>query len=474
MALGRTLAKKTLYVIIIWLVLPADQAYSRAVSAGISIPAPTTLASSSPTAEWTMLIYAQANNALSNFAHKNFSEVAAIGSNLNCNILVQWFQPGKTGVWRYKIEKNLMKLDMNIPSNSDGSAAEDLIDAMRWAATKYPAQKYCLVLWNHGTGVLDPHWGSGNSLFAVNPRVLWDNPRIQIEGLTVPEGFYAQAQKHHHKKYSHKHDHGTSVHRGILFNERTKTYMDNQTLTEALRQINGIIGKKIDVLGMDACLMAMLEVGYQVRQYAQYLVASQEVELAYGWHYFEVCQGLIAKQLSPSELAQLIVGSYERFYKTKIQFYTQSAVDLSKIAYLKNILHEIGQNLLACLSFDKKTFAPLVKKARSTCIQFSTPSYVDLYSFLTELENQIALTYDKKVQQRKIFNFSQALQTLRAGLKEGIYALQECVIANTAGKYLSQARGISIYFPQGHIDNSYQETDFAKECSWVKVVSEVM
>src|SRR5438046_360650 len=87
-------------------------------------------------AEWTILIYAQANNTLSKFAHKNFADMASIGSGKTLNMLVQWYQPGKQGTWRYKVEKDQMNLDLHNPASTDGNQREDLVDAMRWAATK--------------------------------------------------------------------------------------------------------------------------------------------------------------------------------------------------------------------------------------------------------------------------------------------------------------------------------------------------
>ena len=55
---------------------------------------------------WTIMIYAQADSILNNFAVKNFQAMATIGSNSKVNIITQWNQPRKDGVWRYRIEKN--------------------------------------------------------------------------------------------------------------------------------------------------------------------------------------------------------------------------------------------------------------------------------------------------------------------------------------------------------------------------------
>ena len=42
-------------------------------------------------------------------------------------------------------------------------------------------------------------------------------------------------------------------------------------------------GKQLDVIAFDACLMASAEVAYELKDVAQYMVASEETEGAAGW-----------------------------------------------------------------------------------------------------------------------------------------------------------------------------------------------
>jgi hypothetical protein len=48
-----------------------------------------------PSAEWTVMIYAQADPILNNFALRNFHAISTIGSNEKLNVIVQWNQPQK-------------------------------------------------------------------------------------------------------------------------------------------------------------------------------------------------------------------------------------------------------------------------------------------------------------------------------------------------------------------------------------------
>ncbi|MFH0898942.1 MAG: clostripain-related cysteine peptidase [bacterium] len=415
-------------------------------------------------AEWTVLIYAQANNSLGHFAYKSFNDMASVGSDKELNVLVQWYKFGEHGTFRYKIEKEKMQLDQCISTPTDGNKVEDLVGAMQWAVTKYPAKKYCLVLWNHGIGILDPAWGH-SAMMAVNPNFFKDNPRIQIEDLTLQA---LETEDSTHPQLAEGYPYRADFYRGILFNERSRTYMNNQVLSQALSKIktNILNNKKIDILGMDACLMAMIEVGYQIKDYANYMVGSQEVELAYGWDYKSILQALSGQKLSPLEVVESIILTYKELYKKQIQFYTQSAFDLEKIALLKDSIDEVVRNMLVCYELDKKGFSGVLKNARNKCLRFSTPTYVDLQSFFQELLYQSQLAYHDNKKIKKIPQLKQSLEFLQQAIMIGQAAIKDTVVASVAGSYYNRASGLSIYFPVQSINNSYEKTEFAKDSLW--------
>lgn len=424
-------------------------------------------------AGWTFLVYAQANNSLCPFAQRNFMDMAAIGSTPALNLLVQWYDPTHNGVWRYKIVQGKMELDTHLPLDIDGNAAKDLVDSMNWAVTKYPAKKYALVLWNHGIGVLDPVWGS-QSMGLSRTKMTEANPRAYIEGITylgdIPENLTPAKPEDHvfaeNMTIPSVEEILSSGHRGILFNERTKTYMNNQTLSSALSAIKTSIlkNKKIDLIGMDACLMAMTEVCYQIRNYAEYFVGSQEVELAFGWSYTPVVQQFLSGQPAYN-VARGIVESYEAMYKSKINFYTQSAVDLKCMDDLRDGINLVVSKILACKQVDQRRTVAMVKQARTQALQFSTPSYVDLHSLLQELTLSLQSHFAKNTVRTAAL--SNSVEELRHALSLATQLINHTVIANASGKSLNRAKGLSIYFPlNGSIEQSYMYTDFAADSGW--------
>lgn len=407
--------------------------------------------------EWTMIIYVQANNNLAKYAIKNFEEMSLIGSNDKLKILVQWYDSSHKGVWRYRIDKGKMELMENRTVNIDGNKASDLVDCVKWGVKNYPAKKYFLILWNHGVGVLDPVWG--RTRFSVDEKVVQGNPRIQIDGLTIKSFDFNSLLSTIEQE----------EHRGILFNELSRTYMTNQELSKALSEIkNNVLKRKIDILGMDACLMAMLEVGYQVKDYADYFVSSEEVELASGWPYSSILRPLAKGGFSSYDLAKNIVDTYKKLYSARISFFTQSAIDLQKIEELKYALDLVVASTKACRKQNVNLAKRIVKQARSSCLHFSTPAYIDLHSFFVELLKNVNTEF-KKTKNKAMKN---CLSDLKESLELAQEMMNEVVIANSVGSATSRAGGLSIYYPTGGIDNSYQRTDFAQDGLWLEFLNE--
>lgn len=73
------------------------------------------------------------------------------------------------------------------------------------------------------------------------------------------------------------------------------------------------VGHKLDLLGMDACLMSMAEVACQVRASVQYSVGSEQTKPMDGWPY-DTLLGEPAKQpaMQPNDLSSVIVDNCTR------------------------------------------------------------------------------------------------------------------------------------------------------------------
>src|SRR5205823_6865956 len=83
--------------------------------------------------------------------------------------------------------------------------------------------------------------------------------------------------------------------RAIAFDDDAKDFLDNQELKRVLGEARKFLGGKIAVIGMDACLMSMVEVAYQIRGAASVMVGSEQTEPGEGWPYDSILRALAAK-----------------------------------------------------------------------------------------------------------------------------------------------------------------------------------
>jgi hypothetical protein len=392
----------------------------------------------SPEYEWNFMLYIQAKNNLHQFTVENMHQIARTIKSDKIAVFVQWYQPGQQGIRRYKIERQNIHLEYSTDTPCNDHLASEVVDFVTWATKRAPAKKNAFIFSNHGIGILDPQWGNPMRIIQ-NPFERIDGQKAQMEGLVDSLYFDLFAENE----------------RGILFDESRRLYMNNQQLIEACRQIKeNVLKKKIDLLGMDACYMQMLEVNYQLAPYAEYFLASEDVELAQGWHYSEIMNSLNKNpELSPSDFAQNIISSYEKLYKGRTNLFTQSAIKLDQVLPVSENVHQVSLLLLGYYEQYPIELRTLIKQARNRCQQFSMQSYVDVRSFYIELS-------------RLIETSKLPLHDLQVLLLKGMDLFDKAVYANTASTYFGHAYGMSIYFPLYRIDNSYNETLFGQDFAW--------
>ncbi len=396
---------------------------------------PTILSAEQEETTWTVFVIAQTKGCdkrsddLHSFFIQNLKDMARIGSNERLNILVQWEQPQKNGIWRYKATRGKLELAQSLPL-TESDYPEKIVDFVRWGVANYPSKHIAIILSGHGSGITDPA-----------PHEIQD---------FIPK-------------------------KGILFNMEDKTYLNNQMLIESMQQINKILGKKIDLIGMDSCLMGGIETLYQLKDYAKIFVGSEEQEYAYGWRYSEIFGELASRSLNPFELANIIVNTYGSYYQNRLNWFTLSAINLEKINDLKNNLDQIITHLQECKRLHgyvirKTTVRESKEKSLGFLKQWNEKRqkyhylYVDFASFYSELHKNL-----------QNLPTSEPIEKLKKCLIDGIKLIETIVIANVTGKNASQAKGISIYYPPDYLypHFSYFKTKFAQESLWPEFLERI-
>jgi hypothetical protein len=91
-----------------------------------------------------------------------------------------------------------------------------------------------------------------------------------------------------------------------------------------------IAAKGLDVVGFDACYEGMMEVAYEIRNHASYMIGSEDTEPGDGWEYHLWLENFKASSKTAGDLLSAIVDAYETRYSTTAET-TLSAIDLSEI-----------------------------------------------------------------------------------------------------------------------------------------------
>jgi hypothetical protein len=413
-----------------------------------------TTASTRAKASWTMLVYIAADNSLAPYALYNINDMSkGLVSSSGVNVLVQWDKPSDNKTWRYKITPGSMVDAGTVSSEMGYNPATELVSSMQWATKNYPANNYALILWNHGSGIEDFYPGATKNIISSSSR--WLN--------LLPY----------------------SPERGILYDDTQKTCLTNQGLTSALGQIKQLIGKNLDLIAMDACLMEMICVAYQMKGLVNIFVGSQQTIPGNGYPYSQFIKPLSLNPAgtTPLQLAQNMVSSYKTYYTTQqpISDFTLSAIDVTSIELLKQNVDRFITAVAACSKIDAVKTKSIITTARKSAISFEMPEYIDMYSFYANVLNQAKKTTPKSSlileKHNKITNststkdYQNALNALGVVVQDGLTKIAKVVLKNAVGPVYSGAKGISIYYPSsGQIDSTYKQTLFAQSTSWMSFV----
>jgi len=393
--------------------------------------------------QWTMLVYLAGDNNLDQEGIKDMAEMAKVGSTPNVDVVVQFDRAGKKAVTaRYHVSKGggCVEKDrvMVLPETNTGDP-QVLIDFIAWGVQNYPAQHYLLVLWNHGSGWSEDDVYRHTKITRrklPQPTILTYSPlRSALFSTTLEEMA------------------GPGAGVGIAYDDANRDFLDNAELKKCLQAAYAQTGgRKVDVLGFDACLMNMIEVVYQLKDTVAIAVGSEETEPGAGWPYDLILSALAKKpSLTPVQLGQTIVKQYYQSYLNTTEAVTQSALNLARIDGLAAAVDVLADALKANLTTDvKKAIARMLRD----CQRFYYPDYLDLYDLARLLKDYIAVPAIKTAAQG-------VMSALRTSASKGF------VVANKRlGSSVARAKGISIYFPSRAISPFYKNLDYATGHRW--------
>lgn len=289
--------------------------------------------------EWTVMVFMNSKNDLEEYGIQDINEMERVGSTSKVNVVVEMGRikgeyDNSNGDWggvrRYFIKNDLLTDPLGKKITSP--VVEDLgsvnmgdyrevIKFVKWAKNNYPAKKYLLILWNHGSG-----W-------------IKDEPVIE---------------------------------KGISYDEETGNNIDTPQLGKIIKEVG-----KIDILASDACLMQMAEIAYEVKDGVDYLVGSEETEPGEGYSYYKILFPLsVDPSMDAETLAKIIVLAYWQSNLRSKSLATHSVLKLSNIQPLISKMDAFARAAIA--SGEKE----IIRSARDSAQRYVIDDNKDLKHFV--------------------------------------------------------------------------------------------
>ena len=195
----------------------------------------------------------------------------------------------------------------NLGGDVDSGSPQTLVDFVRWSKEKAPADRYALVIWNHGSG-WDP--------------LDFDELYSHVKSAGVTRTRAGRARVHPDRPQPLQPTIETALTRpnarlrAIASDDGTGHSLDTLELGNVLKQAHEVLGRPVDLLGMDACLMSCLEVAYQAEKDVRAVVSSEELEPGDGWPYEKILADLRSNPtLDGAGLGRVVVKRYVESYK---------------------------------------------------------------------------------------------------------------------------------------------------------------
>jgi hypothetical protein len=354
--------------------------------------------------KWTFLVYMNGANDLEEFTGLNINQMEQVGSNADINLVVQVkrinnrYDPSfadwkDTATRRFRITRDndptrIHSEQIGQPFDADMGRPETLQEFVRWGVENYPAQRYCLVIWNHGAG-----WRSLNKK-APSP-----------------------------------------ITRGVSYDDVTGSHIDTIELGGAVRLPGG---RKWDLIAFDSSLMQMIEVAYEIRNETRFIAGSEESPPGPGYPYDRLVARLAANANMDGRAFGIgIIDDTIAAYGANSDI-THSVLDASRLDPIVSAVNDLGGALLAA----KAQYGPEIKQARDLAENYSYPQNRDLLNFTQLLLQPVSGGAGAAAAAPRV-----ADPNVQAAAGQVQAALGAAIVKNVRGTRHPNSNGLAIFLP---------------------------
>ncbi len=291
--------------------------------------------------EWTILVYLNGDNDLEGNGIEDINEMESVmglaAAGISLIVLVDRNAGYDTsnGNWDntrlYKIKHDVNGLNNSIISDrldsvelgltKDGNEELDMGDYNNlgkfadFGKGSYPANNYAYIIWNHGTGWRSTIKNKKKEYSALDKKL-----NVKLTSLKKREG----SQNNGYKAVSFDESNGNIIY------------------TNQIRL--GLSGKGMDIIGFDTCYSNMIEVAYEIKDIASYMIGSEDKSPGDGWEYNILLNTFKSSSKTSIDFINSVVNAYATRYSSYAGV-TIAGIDLSKINNLYSALNTFSKAL---------------------------------------------------------------------------------------------------------------------------------
>ncbi|MDD2716185.1 MAG: clostripain-related cysteine peptidase [Candidatus Wallbacteria bacterium] len=358
--------------------------------------------------KWTIMVFLNGDNNLDSAGNNDVEEMMKVGSNDQLDIIVLQDHAGSNNTERHYIKKG--SKDTEKVGEIDMGNWQEALNFFKWGVQNHPADHYVFDIWNHGAG--------------------WEK---KARG---------------------------EMFKGISYDDDSGNHMTTPHLGLLAKAMKEHIGRNVDIIGYDACLMAMMEVAYETKDYTDYAVFSEETEPGDGWPYDDWLTPLAANpDMSPADVCKKLTETYLASYNggsqgtSKVTF---SALDMSKLDGFIPVLNDFTNALIQNASLNDA-----FKTAMGATQSFAYAQCKDLIDFARQVKGKVTSS-----------DIMSKADQLIAGVKGSSNSI--IIAGGNTGSNVANAEGISIYMPsKSQYDskkNEYRALKFGIASKWADFI----
>ncbi|MCG2725286.1 MAG: clostripain-related cysteine peptidase [Elusimicrobia bacterium] len=412
--------------------------------------------------DWLIAVYMNGKSNIEPFALNDMNRFESIGSSNKVKIVVELGRSKGTdndttadgdwsGVRRYLVAKDNNMEKINSPvlmdlGDKDMGDWQQASDFLKWAQTNYPAKKTMFIIWDHGWGWLDPKKPSASHVNGKKQTTMLARQSIS---------------KSDNKSISH--------------DFTTGNYIKTTQMSKIFEKTG-----KVDLYASMACFMQMAEVSYQIKDYADIIVGSEEVIQLPSFNFEDFYRMMLAHpNVTARQAGIFLVDTFKEMYSrpeySDMLEETKYGVQLSAIN--GNMMETFGKKLSEWSEIAMKVNdRNAMLKAKKDVLRFEVGDditdpkkeisfYGDIYDFIRIVNENL----DRNI------NNAKALKS--AGIELQNFIIDKLVIKNVflgkdrTEKDYSNTHGMAIHISGQfgtliEYEDTYGELEFSKATNW--------